>query len=247
MTDKTKGIPSALIAYEKELWGRVEKRQVIDMLKVWLALVPHLEGDWAVHESPRDDTETSVNRVRSVRVVRASDGAEIELWPEHTYDRECKIVARPATFYYSAKREYSNSISDKWLFNAYGVGDSRGTMPRAVIDITKRSAKAIANDITRRVIKPTAEIMPKVRQVQAERAACEKRQADAVDVAKGVAGVVVREHYNDKSAKLVEIAGRAVTGIIRQGSTDVYIERLRLPVEALAEFAALVTKYKARD
>lgn len=180
-------------------------------------------------------------------VARISDGAEIEIYPEFNQDREVRIRVRPATFYYSDKREYNNSMSDKWLFNAYDVGNSRGTVPCAVIDITKRNARAIAADIQRRVINPTADIMPKVRQAQAERAACERKHADAVGVAKAVKGVTVRAHYNDKSAMLVEIADRAVTGTIRPGSDSVYFERLYLPVEALAEFAALVAKYAIKD
>lgn len=247
MTSKVKGIPAAIVTFERELWGRVEKRQVIDVRKVWLALLPHLDGDWVVRSSAADDTETSVKRVRSIRVARISDGAEIEIYPDFNQDHEVKIRVRPATFYYSDKREYNNSMSDKWLFNAYGEGNSRGTVPCAVIDITKRNARAIAADIERRVINPTAAIMPRVHQAQAERAARERKQADAVGVAKAVKGVTVRAHYSDKSVMLVEIADRTATGTIRPGNDSVYFERLSLPVEALAEFAALMAKYAIKE
>lgn len=235
MTNETvKGIPEAIVPYTFDRWGTPEQRQYIDLVKFFGAIQPYLPGLWAIVEKRVDDTN---GRTRYIRIAR-DDGTEIDIYSTWA-DVETKVNVSSAKFYYTAERKHGgDDIPNSYLF---GYGNKA---PCLDVNVTKRNAKSIANHIMRSVIEPTSAVMPKVREIQASRAASDSANATAVAIASKIDGVEVREHYNDPGTRIVRIEGTHMSGTIRKGSTDVHFERLYLPIEALEDFVALAKKYK---
>jgi hypothetical protein len=236
-----KGIPEAIITYKYACHWKpteYELRSAICMERLFKAIEKHLPGEWTI-EARYDDTETKqVTRARWATITRKSDGVCIDLYSDWGGTKESKVRVAPGTFYYTVNgAKHGDSIDGRWLFNKRPEG-----VPSACIDITKRNAKAIAGDIVRRVIDPTAAIMPRVVELQAERTKRDNGYASSLALIQAVKGVVARPHYNNKDRHVIEFPGSYTKAELRDNG-HLYVERLELSPEGIAAFAELVKKY----
>jgi hypothetical protein len=242
MTTTTKGIPSAIVKYVFRRYDEHpgEERQSIDALKIFTAIAPYLPGEWRVISKIHNEVPKLPDLIICATFERESDGVRIMIGGGTCGEGRNKIEVCAASHRHDAHSERSDTISWRQI--------SQQALPSAHIDITKRNAKAIAGDVVRRVVTPCAEAMPKVRELQAARA----RQNDAADKAHQTIlhskGVTIRNSYHGDSTRWLEFGdGIHVDARISDRETNVRIDRLTLPAEAIEDFAALLRKYLGKE
>lgn len=172
---------------------RKTKTRCVDAWRVACILVKHLPGQWKVITERKVDLG---DKYQGHCDVERAGGLKLHIQSSTGYGKE-----------------YAIRVSLGWYGDALGhhidtrylVEGARGSAaPDARCNVEKRGPKAIAADITRRVIKPCEPYYAAILKRQQESKETQDARAAFVAKVAGIPGVKVREHWNNKKASIIE-------------------------------------------
>lgn len=227
------GITEAYERFEVEQYGRKEKRCRLHVDRVAAAIIPHLLGKWTIVNPRQDDCEDG-KPVHHVTLHRA-DGLLLSMYATRGNSSpygvtECIHIG--AGRYELPNGEY---VDPRYMLNRpYGQRPAS-----AVVNVTKRDAKAIAKDIQRRVIEPLSPLAAAFAQRVSDYNAATS-QRDNVKAQAIKLGIALREHYNDKNRLHGTIPGGPSIEIGHGGS--IKVEAFHCDAATLAKLVKIFAK-----
>lgn len=211
-------------------------RHRIDARAFWREVRHYIGGHWV---------ETRVSEYEEDRYrwlsVESRDGVRLWIGAQSDYGRGETKVSVSCDRYQTPEGE---DIDLKWTFrDASDTYPAPDRTPRAVVDVTKRDAKAIAADIKRRVVDPITETLPKIRERQAESAKRMAGLASALATLGAIPGA--RIHHDTREKGYRSKAATAEIGSLRftiSGAGVVEVEKFGVRAEEVAALVACVAK-----